>query len=595
VVWRLDAARARAALLGTTLVWLALAVAYALHLPLVMDELQGAYSVHQLGEGLPYRDFRPYKTLLGYALQWPVLELWPGSWWAKVHAVRVEMAVVAAAFTYLAARRLLRLFAPTAVVLATLLLALMSTWLERAIALRVDMLTGLCGLFALLALLDGAAAADGGAAARRRAIARAGFLAGLSLLVSQKGAYYVLAAGAGAFALATSTWTPTFRRSPADALVALCRDGVAFALAAASPMAAYVLVFGAAAGFGPVLDAVFLANRSIALDNLYDVGIKYYWFQTFKRNPLFWSAALLGLAATVVQRRTPAAHPADRPLAAFGATLLLLALWHKQPWPYFFVMVVPLLWVAVARLWHGELVRDGRLGAVAVAIVAVLGVALPLTRLPKAFARDDGRQRAVLLALERTLPADGRYLAGVQLLPTRVHALADTLGWLDARRVAALRRGDVAGVVAALRADLPLLVVESYRTAGLPDPLRALIAAETAPYCGPLRHAVAKVGADGALVVPASGRWRVEVAADGGGLWLAEAPSAAVAAPSPPPSPPPSPSASSHADGAELALTAGRHALARPFAGRLRRVAEPGALDDLDCSEGELFGGVYDW
>ncbi|MEY3011584.1 MAG: hypothetical protein RIT45_319 [Pseudomonadota bacterium] len=546
----------RAALLVVAL-WTVHALVYALRLPLVMDELQGAFAAWELGTGVPYRDFVPYKTVLGYALQEPVLALWPGSWWAKLHAVRVEMALLAALGMVLAAHRLSALLRPGAVLLALVLWAAMSTWTERAFALRVDMLTALCGLAGLLALLEGR-------------VVWAGFWSGLSLCVSQKGAYFVLAGGVGSVASAA------LARQGTDALRAAARAGLTFALAAAAPLLAYLAIFALLAGPGPVLDAVFLRNRAIALQNLYDLGIKYFWFQTFKRNPLFWGAALAGLALTVNVRRSAAASPPDLALGSYGAVLLLLALWHKQPWPYFFVMVVPTLFVLVARLFDHELGRDGRLGRLVLVVVLALGLALPLTRVVKGLRRDAGSQRAVVLGLERLLgPRDG-YLAGMQALPSRRHVLDAQLGWLDARRMETVRRGDTQAIAAALRRDLPLLVVESYRTRGLPAPIRAVLDAETAPLCGALRHRVYRLGGTAAVQVPA-GRYRLE---GPGPVKLGD-----VAEPWQP--------------GSVRSLPQGavRGAGAAVAGSRLVRVADGDPLlADLDCRpEDDLFGGVYDW
>lgn len=554
----LDAARAARLGAVVLLAWLLHAVVYALRLPLVMDELQGGFAAWELGTGLPYRDFRPYKTVLGYAVQEPVLALWPGSWWAKLHAVRLEMAVAAAVTMAVSARRLARIWRPGAVLIALVLWAAMSTWTERAIALRVDMLTSAVGLLGLLALLEGR-------------VGWAGFWAGLALCVSQKAAYFVLAGGVGVVAAAA---LPLQGRA---AIVAAIRAGMRYAIFAALPLLAYLGVFSLIAGPAPVLQGVFLQNRTIALGNLYDVGIKYYWFQTFKRNPLFWSAALLGLAATLLLRRTSAARREDAALGAYGVTLMLLALWHKQPWPYFFVMVVPTLFILVARFFDHELGRDGRLGKLAVVTIALLGIAWPATRVIKGLRRDAGGQRAVVLGLERILgPADA-YLAGMAALPPRRHVLADRLGWLDAARMEALRKSDIAAVRRALEQDPPLLVVESYRTRGLPTPLRSWIDGETAPLCGALRHRVFRLGGTDGVMLSAPGRYRLE-----------------------------GPGPSTLGDdrtpwepGTVRTLAAGqvRGAGAATAGSRLVRVAEGDPLFvDLDCRPNDdLFGGVYDW
>ena len=154
-------------------VYLGIEFVYIARLPFVMDEFQGASEVYRLMSEIPYVDFKPYKTVLGYYLQLPPMLLSDDPW-RQMMLVKQAMALATAGSIFLAARMLLRHFSSLSVFLATLMLVLMSTFLERSASLRVDMLTSLFGLFGLICLLD------------RRVLA-AGVLAGLSFLVSQKG------------------------------------------------------------------------------------------------------------------------------------------------------------------------------------------------------------------------------------------------------------------------------------------------------------------------------------------------------------------------------------------------------------------------
>jgi hypothetical protein len=76
------------------------------------------------------------------------------------------------------------------------------------------------------------------------------------------------------------------------------------------------------------------------------------------------------------------------------------------------------------------------------------------------------------------------------------------------------------------------------------------------------------------VVVPATGTWRVELADKGDSVRI---------------------DGVDHAAGAVVSLQAGAHGLDGALDGRLVRVAEADIVADLDCSDGELFGGVYDW
>ncbi|MCU1245491.1 MAG: hypothetical protein JWN02_1401, partial [Acidobacteria bacterium] len=81
---------------GLTLIWGLYAAIEALYIPrmrLVMDELEGAYNVARYASQLPYRDFDPYKTVLGYYVQLPVL-MTAGDVWSAMLAVKFEMAAL---------------------------------------------------------------------------------------------------------------------------------------------------------------------------------------------------------------------------------------------------------------------------------------------------------------------------------------------------------------------------------------------------------------------------------------------------------------------------------------------------------------------
>ncbi len=91
--------------LSLCLVHLGVQVVYILRLPLVMDEFAGARAVYRLTEDVPYRDFRPYKTVLGYLLQLPTLlaarDPWTGLMWTKI-----AMAIINASALLIGARAL---------------------------------------------------------------------------------------------------------------------------------------------------------------------------------------------------------------------------------------------------------------------------------------------------------------------------------------------------------------------------------------------------------------------------------------------------------------------------------------------------------
>jgi hypothetical protein len=523
-----------------------LAGTYAVRLPLVMDEFQGAYSARQVLTGMPYRDFLPYKTLLGYAVQTVPLALVDDHWTSLI-VTRCLLVLLTAVGLGVAASWLARTIRPGAVLVGLALLACCSTFVERSLELRSDMLTSLVGLFALAAL------------AERRPVL-AGSLAALSFLVSQKGAYYCVAVG-----VATCAWWAFVQRDRRAG-----QDVLRAALAGLLPILAYVVVWSLLASPGAVIESTFIAAGQLALADVY--RIRPYWFQTVMRNPLLWSLAVLALGALFARRR-------DRPewrdwsLLAWGLTLAVLSLWHAQPWPYFFVLVLPTAAVLAARLLEDELSPPSGPSLALVTTVALLGFAWPLGRLPVVLQRDSAYQRHVVRLAEAVVEPGEPYLAGLQLLDGRQH-VPERLSWLDSPARAQLARADAAALVRELEARPPKAVVWNYRLEALPRPAAAWLAAR-----------YVRLSADVLVVAPSvpAGATSVDVPHDG--RYAVDAPS------------PVDIDGSTHAPGSRVQLTAGAHDVRCASAFRLQLFPEEAErrLDRRWHDPRPLFGDVYDF
>lgn len=460
----LRGSRFRAAIAVACLAYLAIEAGYVFRVPLAMDEFQGAFTVHHLGEGLPYRDFQPYKPVLGYYAQLPFLMGASGVWSGLVQ-VKLGMAALTAITLAFVALRLGRRFDPIAVLLALALLVCMSTFLERSASLRVDMMTGLCGLLSLLFLLE----------AR---FARAGLLAGLAFLVSQKGIYFFMA-GVGAIGLHA-----VLARRSRETLLRVLR----FVTPAVGVWLVYFTFWSVLSSVDAVWTATVGAHREVALARTY--SIHHYWVQTAVRNPYFWGVALLAIGALSARRSSAPEGDRDWHLWIYGAVLLGLGFWHRQPWPYFFVMLIPTAFVLSVAFFDLEVSRarsEGRgLGRTLLAIYLAIGVLYPLTRVPLALSRDNGFQRNTVELANALLGEHDRYLAGVNLLYTGRQTPRE-LSWLDGRRLARLGRlgpEEIAALEARLGSDPPRLVIDNYRLRRLPAPLRGVLATRYVPLWG---------------------------------------------------------------------------------------------------------------
>jgi hypothetical protein len=421
--------------------YLTIQIRYITGLPLVMDEFNHAAIVSRLLEEVPYRDYAPYKTVLGlYLLLPPVLAF--ESVWAAMLAAKLEIACLTTFVLWAVALRLRHCLAPTAILASLLLLCTQSTFLERASELRVDMLAALMGLVSLAAFLE------------RRSLV-AGATAAGAVLMTQKGAYFVLSlAGASLFQLVHCR----SRRH--------VREILATAAAGTGVVLSYVAFWCVVGDPSNVWHGMVVGPKSIAFDPLYR-SLDTFWTQTLLRNPIFYGIGVAGLLLFIPRWQSREDAVSVR-LWTYSLILLVLCAWHKQPWPYFFVLLIPTAWVLGAAVLDTRS-RGPRWWTTALGILVIGGACLSLAqRMPVVLQRSSADQRAIISAASTFLQAGETYLDGSQLVWRRPHVAQ--LVWLDMPRLAELRRvPDPA--LKELQTDPPRLVIDNYRIRNLPPSL----------------------------------------------------------------------------------------------------------------------------
>jgi hypothetical protein len=415
---------------------------YCRHLPLVMDELQGASAVYNLRGHVPYVDFMPYKNVLGYYVQLPFMLLYKDLW-SQMLAIKLGTAAITALGIFWSACMLARQIRGDAVVLATCALFAMSTFLERAAELRVDMLTGLAGLISFVLLLS-------------RRYALAGLACGLSFLISQKGIYYfvgsVVALGGRGVMLGREhiRW----------------REGAVFGAVALGVIGLYMLTFGTMGSFEAVTGLAFAKSAQIALADDYK-HLARFWIMSVQRNPYFYALGALGIGAAYEAARRDRTE-LDWMIFAYGGSVLMLCVGHKQPWPYFFVLLIPTLWVTSAYVID----RMAPRGATFWVLFLLVGLLFPLyTRIPIVLARENDSQRYAITLASRMLRKHDTYLAGIDMIYTREQS-PKSIAWLDKPSLDVIHKTPIGTLTTDLEAHPPKLVIGNYRVDSLPSLIR---------------------------------------------------------------------------------------------------------------------------
>ncbi|QQR91664.1 MAG: hypothetical protein IPJ88_08100 [Myxococcales bacterium] len=435
--------------------YLILESVYILHLPLIVDEYGGFAQVEKLRSELPYRDHRPYKTVLGYYVQLlPTLFVQP--MWSKLLSIKFFTAGLVSLLFLVTGQLLRKIYSSGALLLAMALLFSMSTFLERSAELRVDMLTSLCGLLSLVFLLRGQSQWSG-------------LLAGLSFLVSQKGVYFIFAGG---LALSSLVLLSHPRRNALKQLLG-------YALLLCGTIATYFLFWTIVASFDAVTNTVFGSGvKKIATQVLYNLDdLRMYWFQSLLRNPLFYLLALFSLGHLFWERNNESHVHKNLKLVIYGSTMLAFCLWHRQPWPYFIVILLPTFFVLIVDLFDAEIKRAKHTSYLGLAILLCFGIIFPLQRSKAVLAQDSGYQKQNIELATAILRPEDSYMALAPLFPHHQHR-PRSLRWMDYPRsvqTANLPPEEKKELVRELKNDPPKLLVQNYRFRGLPPGIRRYV------------------------------------------------------------------------------------------------------------------------
>jgi len=397
---------ARTILVLLTLLFLGIETIYSLNRRLSIDEFNGAYSIHQFDRYSPYFDFQPYKPVLGYAIQLPLLRLGSDTWNGLV-AVRLGMAFTTGVVLFLGALWLERVYRPGAVCLAFALMVVMTSMVEWAFEVRLDMLTALFGFISLLLLLN-----------RRAALA--GIVAGLGFLISQKGVMYDLA---GAAALLGCLAVHRDRGWGRD----LLQYGVCVVL----PIGIYVFGWSLFAPLSRVLGSTFAEPtqlRTIVTPMHSSLSLyRIFWMETLAGNPFYYLCSLWALGSLLLLGR--ARPPRETLILFYGGTVAAIMIGIRAPTLYSFLLLAPTLFVLQADLFTREWdrLRSSRRPTLFWIAYCLLGLALPLSNLPVMAEEDPGNQRQSLALAKAILGPGDRYFAGFHLLPrddANVHCLS---------------------------------------------------------------------------------------------------------------------------------------------------------------------------
>lgn len=304
-------------LIGLSMAYLGFELFFNAYGMFSVDEFWFAHRIYQYKDGLPYRDFAPYKTVFGYyLLLFPFL--FSKGILTTLLAVKNVLAVLNTLLFISAATYLKRFFSPQAILCSLALLLSSEIVLCYSTNIRVDLLGYWFCLFAFLCLLE-------------KRFILAGLLLGLGFITTQKAIWYIFASNA---ALAVY-WLAALR----DRRSLL--DIASFNLIIGLILASYLLFWSYFAGMQTVLDSVFLEARAMYHLDWYDSARKLFWSAITLYNPLLfllWPLAILSVLVTFPDDKT---YYRRLFVLTYSFALFFCLMPYKQVFPYYMQVTIP--------------------------------------------------------------------------------------------------------------------------------------------------------------------------------------------------------------------------------------------------------------
>jgi hypothetical protein len=304
--------------------YLSITLAYNHYAMLSVDEFWFAHRIYEYKSGLPYRDFAPYKTILGYYLLLPAMlsdrGIMQTLFWTKDFLALLNMFVLFASSLWLT-----RFFSRTGILCSLAILISSEIVISYSTQLRVDLPGYWLGFFALLLLLD-------------KRYWLAGVFLGLGFLTTQKTLWYLIACNA---ALAVQ-WL-MYQRRLQD-----IKPVMIFNAACAVMIIAYLFFWSLVTDWNTVISSVFHEASAMYRLDWYNSTRAAFWQTIILDNPLLflsWPCCLFSLLITYEKDKSYAPRLF---VTTFAFVILSCLIPYKQVFPYYMQVTIPVFFILYA-------------------------------------------------------------------------------------------------------------------------------------------------------------------------------------------------------------------------------------------------------
>lgn len=362
---------------------------------LTADEFVFARHIYDYTRALPYRDFAPYKSILGYYLL-SIPFYFSHATLEPLFYIKDEIILINALCIAATCLLSLRLYHKNAILLSMLAVMANASFMIYAADLRVDMLTSWCCLLAILFFL-------------RQQTAVSGVLLGIAFLISQKALWYFIAIDGALLACYYLYRSNTFS----------LHRFILFNAAVISPILLYIAIWSTQSSLSRVLDSLFY-------EAYIQAGIQWYtpiylacWQLVLHYGPALFLCWPLTFISLTQDKNQPALQ--QRVFITFLTSLFLLQfINYKQAFPYNFVFTVPAFYLIYATFFSWLLtVRNKQwltasIKLTSIALFTLYGIIYPFyLSLMHATQVDGTYQQQMISLADSLLDSNSSYIGGI--------------------------------------------------------------------------------------------------------------------------------------------------------------------------------------
>lgn len=289
------------------------------------DEFWFAHHIAQYLDKIPYRDFLPYKSVLGYYLFTPPFfflhHVFYTLWLTKIEFLIINTVCLCYAGIWLT-----RYYRPDIIFFTFLIVIFNESFLVYSTSLRPEVLICWLGLFSILCILD-------------YKIVWAAIFVGIAFLISQKAIWYIVACD---MAIVCSIFFRGYFYST-------IRHVVIFNLIIAMIVVTYLAIWSSITSWQTLFDSFFYEAYVLAKINYYHSALYYGWQIVLSKVSflfLMWPLIWLGLLGVPLKN-----HIKRLRIAVFASMVLACIVLYQQPFAYNMFFAFPAFFIVYPELF----------------------------------------------------------------------------------------------------------------------------------------------------------------------------------------------------------------------------------------------------